>query len=187
MAQRNPLISLSEEDFSDVVTEDVKDLAKTSYQKALRTPEIAPRWLDNLLGMKRSVECQFASAKAERSIKVSEYTENETLPITVSMRGDQPVIVHMTQLEFVAWQEKWRAGAIRFLSKIETKISEARKIRAEAYVDSQVSLLIQERDSYLKDLLSTRKAILVHKEAAQSEDEDESADADYALWALVDK
>lgn len=184
---RNILEPLNEDEFNEVVNNDVRDTATRAQSKALRTPEMSGRWLNALHSLKRSVESQFVSARAERAVKASEFARSKTGKISIVTgqgKGDS-VTQQMTELEFAAWQEKWRSGAVRFLSGVEDCIVEAKDIRNDIRTEEKVTLLLIERDVLFKDLLKLRTGIMTHRETV-SEDEDASAEADENLWALVD-
>lgn len=166
----NPLSKLSQEEFSEVVALDIRDNATKTQSKYLRTPEIADRWYQELLARKRSVEAQFSASRAERIQKIIEAKDNKTVAVMIQPpRENRPATYEdMTFDEYLAYSEKWRSGAIYFLSGIENRLAESKRFRISNAVNKYAS------------------AIREHKESFTAEDEETWSAEDEKLWAVLE-
>ena len=166
------LRDLDAEQFDAIVNADVRGTLDADTQKKLREPENAERWYSTLVHLKRNVEAQFASNAADRVAKQAECLT----------RGEKGRVEY---LHFLAGQERWRAGALRFLHGLEDKISEARIHRSALHSEQHASTALLQRDMLMRELIDLRSGIIQHRKSVLADD-DEEGDPDDALWSLVD-
>lgn len=147
------LNSYNERDFVDVVNRDVREVSSEDEYNALRSPETVEKWYDALLTFKRDLEYQFSTNRSNRATKYAEL---------------KPTTTASTEwAEWLAENEHWRTGALKFYRGVERRLHEAGKL-----VSTQ-----RRRD------LSLHAAIARHREEILNADDDvEMAEFDNQLW-----
>lgn len=140
----------------------------------LRSPEHVVRWHNALLGHKSSVEAQLSNGKAERANMAA-------LCWRKGAAGKQE------WLDYVAKQEKWRAGALRFRNGVDVKLTEAKQLMRSLDVNVVVEEIAAERNEAIRRVVELETAILTHQSAVDAADEDDAITADEDLWNQVAK
>lgn len=111
------LIGLSDDDFLAVVNADVRfdrgGLPNEAIE-ALRSPENVDRWHRTLLSLKRNVEAQMISKRAELAVSYVQALDTGDMTNYLKERA-----VMLT----------WRQGACRFRNGLEDRIAEAKAIQ----------------------------------------------------------
>lgn len=152
--------ALSNDAFRDLVGEDVRGNIDPKTSKLLRTPLCVHRWHDTLLQIKRNVEFQLASDKAERYSKRLEHLR----------KGKAGYDEH---LQYLAKKERWRSNNIFFKNGVENKIAEAKRI-------------LESGDTLKHRVSELQQAIRSHKHIVEHGTEAEAYDADESLWKVLD-
>lgn len=150
---------LDNDTFRNLVGEDVRGKIDVKTSKLLRTPMFLHRWHDTLLQIKRNVEFQLASDKAERYSKRLEYLNR-------GEKGKQEF------LKYQADKERWRANNIFFKNGVENKLAEAKRLLTDA---DQLKIRISE----------LQQAIRSHRHIVEHGTEAEAYDADENLWKVL--
>jgi hypothetical protein len=140
--------------------------------QALRDPKNAGRWHRTLCQMKRNIEVQFTYKAAEKSQKQAE-----------CLRQGPAGLVKYKQFE--ADMEKWKSGAQRFLNGLEDKIAESKEIIKTTDRDVYITIITEERNQIMGEVVKLRTAIQKHKEQVTSAEEPDEA-IDEELWALAE-
>lgn len=153
------LSHLGNDDFRNLVAEDVRGRVDIKTSKLLRTPLYLQKWHDCLLTIKRNVEHQLASDKAERYSKRLEFTR----------KGNEGKIAW---LQYVAERERWRANNIFFKNGVENKLAEAKN-------------LLNDTDSARERISELQGAIRAHKHTVETGNDDAAYDADEILWGIL--
>lgn len=156
------LATMSNSQFKDVIDKEVRDGLDDVSSKALRT-DVPERWYTALVAIKQSVESQLAAKSSD--VKQLDPTTPE---YTAAYRD----------------YHRWRAGALRFLSGIDTRISEARPLRNALYDNQYSEILKAERNAAYRETLQLREAIRCHRRKVT--EEFDPNEFDQALWAEVD-
>lgn len=151
---------LGNDEFRNLVGEDVRGKIDIKTSKLLRTPMFLRRWHDTLLQLKRNVEFQLASDKAERYSKRIEF----------SKQGAQGRDAY---LKYVAERERWRSNNIFFKNGVENKIAEAKR-------------LLEDHDVLKGRVSELQQAIRAHKHIVEHGTDAEAFDADESLWRVLD-
>jgi hypothetical protein len=147
------LLGFSDEEFRAVVDADVRGKSEEDIQHALRSdPHLIRRWYDTLLSMKASVEGQLSAKAAE--------AKAEKLESLVADKRRDGLVAQ-------ASYERWRSGALRFRSGLESTILEARR-----HLDDHEAEVF-------------RTAILAHRNHNCGPECDDTCIADARLWKLV--
>jgi hypothetical protein len=163
------LLGLPNEAFDELVNEDIRGTSSTDVWEALRHKEVARRWYNALVSMKRESERQLANYKNDRVVKQVQCLQNPNRD-----KGKQEY------QEWVASKAKWRNGVLRFKTGVEEKIAEA-KTYLRLYTASQMTN--QERAELTQLLNTYRSAIKEHK--AEVLVDSDPSDADEKLWSMV--
>lgn len=165
-----PLSELSDTDFTDLVNRDVREMSSVDEAQSLRqTPEIYDRWYESLLYFKRNLEHQFSTNRANRA---AEYKDLRNDP-------DQ-------WAKYLAENESWRVGALKFYRGVEHRLREVKTLRAELH-RTQYAIANALNDSDAShEVRKLRAAIAMHRAAitATSEDADTST-IDEGLWSVL--
>jgi hypothetical protein len=103
---KQKLLDPNLEAFKDVVFKDVRN--ESSIEEVQYLSENIDYWIYFLQITKRDVEFQLASQKSRDKLTVKEMANNNTDPQEVDA--------------YLQRQEKWRMGALRFLSAIEKRM-----------------------------------------------------------------
>lgn len=114
---RTALIQLSDDDFLAVVNADVRfDRGGLPNETvaSLRSPENVDRWHRTLLSLKRNVEAQMTSKRAELAVGYVEALDSGDLTGWLKER---------------AVMLSWKQGACRFRNGLEDRIAEAKTIQ----------------------------------------------------------
>lgn len=175
------LLTMDVQDFSDVVDRDIRGNERLQrdeqplhalYSEALRGQDVCERWYQELVQMKKSTELTIAAKgmddKARRAKLQSEGSHGKA----------RDTYRHHLQ---------WRAGAVRFLTGVEARLSEANYCRRKHWGSSLPSHIIFERDELSAYVRLLRRAILEHRDDYLSHDGDEPSDADAKLWSVLDQ
>lgn len=151
---------MSNDDFRNLVGEDVRGNVDPKTSKLLRTPVFQRRWHDTLCQIKRNVEFQLASDKAERYSKRLKFMKE-------GPEGKQKYLAYQAE------RERWRANNIFFKNGVENKIAEAKR-------------LLTDHDALKIRVGELSAAIRAHRHIVEHGSEQEAFDADESLWAVLD-
>ena len=163
----------TDDEFDRLVNDDVRGTALPWLAEQLRTPELADRWYEALLNLKKSLEVQLTADRAERSEKQSEF-------IKLGELGKPKWFAYR------AARDSWRAGAVRLKNGVETRLREAKKLRAEHRSSQYTKLVTNERDFAWHSLERMRHVILAHKEHECTDECDiQGCVADLTLWSTL--
>lgn len=154
------LESLSNDDFRNLVGEDVKGKIDNKTSQLLRTPMFLQRWHDTLLQTKRNIEFQLASDKAERYAKRLQFL-------------NQGEAGRNSYLAYLAERERWRSNNIFFKNGVENKIAEAKR-------------LLTDHDTLKIRIGELQAAIRAHRHIVEHGTDTEAFDADETLWRVLD-
>lgn len=154
------LDNLNNDDFRNLVGEDVRGNVDVRTSKLLRTPVFLRRWHDVLCQIKRNVEFQLASDKAERYSKRLKFLQE-------GAAGKQKY------LSYLAERERWRANNIFFKNGVENKIAEAKRLLANEEV-------LKQRVGELQ------AAIRSHRHIVEHGSDTEAFEADELLWKVLE-
>lgn len=130
--------------------------------EALADPAVVERWFIDLTAIKRNVEGQIASKKAELLAK-------RTAPNYATLTDEYNL---------------WRAGVLRFINAIGDRIVDARKILNLHLVTERARQIETDRDKLGFQVDSLRKAIARHKAATEKNFADVTT-ADTDLWKWI--
>lgn len=166
------LQELSDEEFDEIVNQDVRGILDEETSVQLREPLNLERWHDMLLTLKRRVEVQLAANRGEQAAKQAEY-------LSLGSQGK------VLWLRYKSQNERWRQGAIRFKNGVEDKLSEAKRTRSVSRSENFPSILIRERDGAIQQVMTLRNAIIQHRIATVNEEGDQE-ELDSHLWDLAD-
>lgn len=108
------VLSQNDKTFSYQVDEDIRDCASPAVKSALRQPENLDRWIAALKTVKRNIESQLASEKADRSEQKVKYLENDD---------------YMGWLVYVQGMNRRRANMIRVKNGAENRLQEAQSLK----------------------------------------------------------
>ncbi|HVL38511.1 MAG TPA: hypothetical protein VM328_03875, partial [Fimbriimonadaceae bacterium] len=151
------LLALDDDEFRRVVDRDVRAPDPARQVAALRHPAVVDRWRRCLTASKISVESQLAAKASE--------LRAEAARAKASGSFDKKAYHEM-----VARYEDWRAGALRFKSGMEIRLTEARHLWTELEMVSNLKKehsLLKERVVRLETELAVAKAaIRNHREVA---------------------
>jgi hypothetical protein len=103
---KQKLLDPNLEAFKDVVFKDVRN--ESSIEEVQYLSENIDYWIYFLQITKRDVEFQLASQKSRDKLTAKEMADNNTDPKEID--------------SYLQRQEKWRMGALRFLSAIEKRM-----------------------------------------------------------------
>lgn len=156
------LVELSDDAFEALVNGDVRGTATGDTSAFLRSPENARRWLQTLLRLKRKVESQFMSHRADLILFQAQCMK----------RGPSGLLDYK---QYEGQEEKWRSNAIRFLHGLEEAIAEAKDLTG-ANDRSGVTMLLQAEIERLRD------AIREHKNMNW----ESATENDLILWRFID-
>lgn len=163
------LLEVSDEEFNDYVNADIRGTADAQVSAGLRQSDVLDRWYNCLLANKNNVDAQLANNRAERAEKFAECTRKGSA-------GKQEWI------DYVASQERWKSGAIRFKNGTEVKLVEAKSILRKTLAETGTPVLIRERNDAVQTANRLREAITRHRDTV----EDDEVEADEALWANLE-
>lgn len=167
---------MSREEFAGVVDQEVRGRAPRDLAQALRSPEVADRWYQQLVTMKKSAEAQLAAKSAD--------DKEQRITLTLVAREFPEKSKEMLRRadEVRAQYLKWRAGVLRFRSGVEERLAEA-SWRRRMSTSLIPSALIDERNQLLSQVSALTAAIKAHK--ASMADLEEADEADEALWRTI--
>lgn len=95
----------------------------SEHEKAfLRQPETKQRWHDALVALNKELEAQFSERRAAAELK-----QQQCLKRGPEGKGEW--------FAFRAQHQSWRAGATRFKSKVEERLSECKRLMRQARSD----------------------------------------------------
>lgn len=163
-------MDLSDDAFESLVNADVRSGSSPSGA-LLREPENCYRWRRALMRLKRKVEAQFASHRADKIIRQAE----------CMARGPGGLIEWK---QFEGQEEKWRSQAIRFLHGLEEALVEANDCVNRVSSDVRESEERNEIKALAAEVERLRKAIRSHRKATYCHREPDAADV--ALWSYLD-
>lgn len=167
------LMDCGADEFNEYVNADVRGTAPEEISEALRQPEVVERWHNCLLSHKSNVEAQLVHGKAEKAQKFADCVRK-------GPAGKQE------WLDYLAEQQKWRSGAIRFKNGAEVKLVEAKQYLSRYASEAPTTQLLLERNAALQRVLALEKGIINHQEAVTNAPDDDNTDeADENLWNLV--
>lgn len=168
------LDELSNEQFRELVDRELrKDHPSTSrgehdYLVAmsvkLRDPAVLPRWISVLETMKASAETQLSAKRSD----------------VKKLHGS---ISHKEYVAKLRAYESWRAGNVRFLHSVNSRLLEARYLRFQFYGLTFPERLTAERNWSSQALLQLIKAVEKHREHVLADYDPTSADE--SLWEAV--
>jgi len=172
------VLALSREAFADLVDRDVRGRAPADAAAALRTPEVAERWYQQLVASKKSAESQLAARSSEtKANRLALLAAAETAVSEAQARD-----LRRRSLEVQEAHLRWKAGTIRFRAGVEASLSEASVLRRVSPTYLPVALL-DERAQLLQAVATLRAAIQTHRDSFAGEDEPDEADRE--LWGHV--
>lgn len=170
MTEPTEITEMTDEEFRRLVDDDVRFDSQPqelrddpTFQRRcslLRHPDVVPRWFDALIQSKRSIEGQFG---AEKKRLATLHYEVQATPTNDSLRER----MERERLRYT----KWKSGALRFNSGLETRIREARSLLPK-----------QDPQMLMEEIVRLRDAIKQHQ---QGIDPDDASKADRELWNLV--
>ena len=156
---------LTDEAFSRLVAEDVKNKANTQQQTYLRSTDVAPRWREGLMALLKDVDGQIAAVNAAEKKEVDRYKNS----------GFSKAEVKRITFELEENYESKRSKIMRFRFYIEQRLAEA---------DRVILLAETNGDAGLKPEDFLLKAIETHRDLMEEYDL-EPTTIDEALWATV--
>jgi hypothetical protein len=163
---------LDDEAFDAIVNADIREVIEETSADALRQPESLQRWHDTLLNMKRNLEYQFATNRAERASKYAECRQ--------IAEGDGK------WADYLAANERWRTGAMKFYRGVERRLTEAKRLLHEFERSRYTLSVADERDYVMREYATLRGAILQHKQSIEAATDDEDTGPyDELLWSYV--
>lgn len=160
---------MDDDAFNQIVNSDIREVATQEQTDWLREPENLQRWYDSLLTMKRNLEYQFSTNRSDRAGKYAEFYSHAN--------GEQ------LWAEWLADNEKWRVGALKFHKGVERRLHEAHVHLSGLRRAQNAQWVAHERDLSLREVARLRSAILAHKDSI---DDDDATEYDDVLWAVVD-
>lgn len=179
MTTTEALLGMSREEFADLVDRDVRGKAPLELSQGLRATEVAERWYQQLVTMKKSAEAQLAAKSSEdRHQRITLLAAAEGAP--EDQAKDMRRRAGQARAEFL----RWRAGVLRFRAGVEERLSEASWRRRVAGSYRPVALL-DERDQLLRWVQALTDAIRAHKASMADLDPDDIDEADETLWSVL--
>lgn len=168
------LLRLTHVQFYNFVDQDVRQRLESEVSTKLRDPIVVDRWYLVLVQMKKNVESQLASAKAD--------WKAEQMQILADLEeieeGDDGSDLRAELYTKLGKFEKSRAGKLRFRSAVEDSLSEARILRNQLR-----EMAAARREGVVRTALQeARIAVLDHRSHT-----DEPTQADKDLWAQFDE
>lgn len=161
--------------FDDLVNKDVRGFLDAETSELLREPEYAERWYNSLLVLKKSVEAQLTTNKAEQGEK-----HNECMKKGPAGKREW--------FEYKAQADRWRSGAVRFKAGVEERLREARGNRNEERGAQYIDVVTRERTQAREYALELRSAIFDHKtHVCDDRCDDDICIADTELWSVLDE
>lgn len=103
---------LSDDEFADLVAQDVRNQASPDVIAMLRQPEHLDRWYDALVELGRTVDFQFVGQRAET------YEHYQRL-------SAEEFATYYAQIL------RWKTSTVRFKRAIETRIADCRSLRRQ--------------------------------------------------------
>lgn len=154
------LLEIDDKQFESLVDLDVKGKLGPEIAAKFKDPQVAARWYNTLVGMKRTAEGVIHARRVEARATRRELILRAT---QVQQEGERLRLMRdaeKLQLDF----EKWLVNTIRFLTSLEERLSYARYYRAP---ESRPDLVA---------------AIKAHADAIDPED---ATEYDITLWRAV--
>lgn len=164
------LTAVDDDKFVELVNRDIREQASDEEYEALRHEDVLQRWYDTLISSKRDLEYQFSMNRANRAaMKVRLLTVEE------GSHTDPAQLEHDHRwLKYLAENESWRIGALKFYRGVERRLGECSHLlstanRKRSHADCKY-----------------RQAIEWHKTAILNTEEDDTSTLDDRLWATID-
>lgn len=139
----------------------VKNNITDAQRQWLRQPENLDEWYDELTRMLRKIDSQQSSRRAERYTKRLQFED-------MGPKGRRK------WLEYVAAEEQWRSGSLRFKRGVEDRLVECKALKRQRTP-------IQKTDEQI-EIIRLRTAIAAHKQAFDMED---ASPEDRELWRTI--
>jgi hypothetical protein len=174
------LLKMDDTSFRELVDAEVRGRASPELTASLRSPEIAERWYQQLLVMKKSVESTLAAKTAEdkeQRLVLLDAADSVSDP-------DQAADLRRRANQSRAQYLKWRAGALRFRAGVEERLAEAAWRRRLAGSVNPAALL-EERNQLLGRLGMLTEAIQAHRDSMADVASEDIDDADRELWEVL--
>lgn len=162
------LLALTHRQFYNFVDQDARGRLDDGVGEKLRDPSIVERWYLVLVQMKKNVEGQLGSAKAD--FKSKQY---DLLRRLESTDGENAGALREALFELAARHEASRAKKMRFRSAVDDALQEARFYRER----------LRESSGYLRAMI-LQGAIEKHRDSIDPED---VTDFDRELWETIIK
>lgn len=105
---------LSDDDFAELVAQDVRNQASAEVSAMLRQPEHLDRWYDALVELGRSVDFQFVGQRAETYDHYQRLSPEEFAT-------------------YYAQVLRWKTSTVRFKRAIEQRIADCRSLRRDRH------------------------------------------------------
>lgn len=183
MTKTSSLCDLSDEEFRQVVDDDLRGKADAKISPQLRKPENVDRWYSVLLAMTKSVEGQLAARRSDWDGLRTHLGSEIALKTGTN---EEAILRAQLQSERERYL-KWRAGIIRFKTGLDEWLAEARHLRDRTRGDMIERVTKDERAFLSSRVRTLEEAIRRHRDHLLAEDLDDEAHekADEALWSLV--
>lgn len=105
----------TEEEFRDIVAQDVREVAQAFDSRVLRSKEVVAQWWDALTELKRDIELQ-RTRKAANLLRAR-------------VQLDKGYIDQKEFNEFKAQDKEWRASSGNLLKGVERRMAEAKRLK----------------------------------------------------------
>jgi hypothetical protein len=183
------LLSVDDSSFRQIVNDETRDFNRPSspfvqnavdqdemkalIRAAIRDPQVLRRWHTTVLLMHKDLEGQFAAKTADMNAKVKE----------LQLRNGKHREILMEQASF----EKWRAGALRVKTGLETRLIESRYLMDREGVGVPGEYAIAERNAAYARVHTLEEAIRRHRDRtlAEVDGDFEQTEHDEELWRYV--
>lgn len=167
------MLTLTHEQFYNVVDQDVRARLDPAVSPMLRDPAVIERWYLMLVQMKKNVESQLASAKADWKAALCEILSAAEDAATDQELSD----LRVEQFTKCAAYNEARAKKLRFRSVVEDRLSEARYLRGR---------ILEERATQRLAYTAARSHDLAQAIAEHQSRIGEDGDSDdHELWAVL--
>lgn len=174
------IMEMTDTEFRALAEEDVReatgkgDPLNPLLHDALRTPPAIQRFYRLLSVLQRSAEGQLAAKGAAHASRMAKLRRR-------GVKGAE-------YQDAIAEHENWRAGALRFKTGVEERITEIASLIRELDADSVTEIIREERNDALYRVRVLEDAIRTHREHECGEEcSGDFCVADVTLWENVTK
>lgn len=198
------LLEMSDEDFKDLVNDDLRRRGEErdnwALGRTLRSPAVVERFHTALLMMAKSVEGQLSAKEAEHDARIRRLKAKLIIAESNAERARQdpdldPAELHKAEgkplnlradietksAEYLAERVK----TIRFKTGLDIAIVETRGIVNGLRDGMYDSIVARERNFYAERCRRLREAVMAHQKRI-TEGADEPLDADHELWRVLE-